>query len=403
MPFVNLPGRSGSRFLPRRIKVRRRSVLLAAAYSALAVPICSDATPTIQTLSDSHGAYYLVNNGSLQFQLYTTGALAGKITSIIYSGQQMVGSKDIYYDIQGSPNIFLGAGENYSVRTGSNYAIISAEHPATTTEPLDVTWNWILQDGQSGFSTYLTYDHTTAMPDYASSENRLGAEFFNDNLFHYSSITNNFWGYQAAGDADRDQGRFITAETSDMRGIPSEYTKNYETKYDWRSTYQQSGGVTGVFGAPNDTTSTKPLLANDFGAWAIENYRTYQNWNAGPTHPQTPVADGASLIPSPPGSHFGGPDLTYSGNMSQSFGPIFTYFNQGPNITALRADATQYTSNNPSDPHDLSTFYDTLNLHDYTTAAGLGTVTGDMRITDGSNMSARRFDRPLKPRLIHTG
>ena len=28
-----------------------------------------------------------------------------------------------------------------------------------------------------------------------------------------------------------------------MRGIPSEYIKNYETKYDWRATYAQADGV----------------------------------------------------------------------------------------------------------------------------------------------------------------
>jgi autotransporter-associated beta strand protein len=365
----------------------RRLAAIAAACSAWAIPALSGATPTVTLSSDGGGNYDLVNNGAIQFKLYTSGTDGGKITSIIYDGQQMVGSKDIYYDIQGSPNIYLGSGETYTYRTGSNYAILSAEHPATSTEPLDVTWNWIFEDGQSGFSTYLTYNHTTAMADYASSENRLGAEFFNSSLFHYSSITDNFWGYQDAGDPSRAQGTFVTAETANVTGIPGEYIKNYETKYDWRSTYQQSGGVTGIFGAPNDTTSTKPLLANDYGIWTIENPRTWESWNAGPTHPQTPVADGASIIPSPPGSHFGGPGLTYTGNMTKAFGPIFTYFNKGSNITSLRSDADSYTTTDPTNPKDLNTFYDTLNLPYYATSAQRGTVTGDARIADGQSMT----------------
>ncbi|MGD0382410.1 MAG: hypothetical protein ABSA77_02735, partial [Thermoguttaceae bacterium] len=212
---------------------------------AISFAASASATPTVQTLSDSHGSYYLVANGSLTLQVYTTGALAGKITSIQFDGQQMVGSKGLYYDIQGSPGIYLNSGETYTYRTGTNFVDISAEHPATSTEPLDVTWHWILRDGEAGFSTYLTYHHTTAMADYASTENRF-AEFFNDSLFNYSSITDNYWGYQAAGDANRNQGRYLTAETSDMRGIPSEYIKAMETKYDWRDNHLNEGGVTGI-------------------------------------------------------------------------------------------------------------------------------------------------------------
>lgn len=340
------------------------------------------ATPTVQSLSDSHGKYYLVNNGVLgSFQLYTTGALAGKITSIVYDGKQMVGSKGLYYDVQGTPGIYLGSGEQYSVRTGSNFIDISAVHPATATEPLEVTWHWILKDNDPAFSTYLTYHHTTAMANYSTNEQRLGAEFFNDNLFHYSSITDNDWGRQAAGDPVRDQGRYITDETADMRGIPSEYAKSYETKYDWRSTYAESGGVTGIVTAANTSAATGPKVADDYGIWSMQNYRGYESWNAGPTHPQTPVADGASIIPSPSGSHFGGPGTTFVGNMDKSIGPVLTYFNKGTDINSLRSDAKQQIAGDA-----LNNFYDSLNLPYYATAAQRGTVTGKMRIADGQSL-----------------
>src|SRR2546428_7224636 len=78
---------------------------------AVAFPAVARATPNVQNLSDSHGSYYLVNNGPLAFQLYSTGSLAGKITSITYDAQQMAGSKDLYYDIQGSPYIYLDSSE----------------------------------------------------------------------------------------------------------------------------------------------------------------------------------------------------------------------------------------------------------------------------------------------------
>jgi hypothetical protein len=78
----------------------------------------------------------------------------------------------------------------------------------------------------------------------------------------------------------------------------------------------------------NTSTGTKPLVANNYGIWTISNYRGYESWNAGPTHPQTTVADGASMIPSPPGSHFGGPSMVFTGNMDKAFGPILTYFNK---------------------------------------------------------------------------
>ena len=281
---------------------RLGNAAVAAACMATLYPAISRGTPPpFRIPTTPHRLIFLVNNGAISFQLYDTGALAGKITSITYNGQQMIGSKDIYYDIQGSPNIYLGSGESYTYRTGSNFVDITAEHPATATKPLDVTWHWILEDGQPGFSTYLTYHHTTAMADYLAAENRLGAEFFNGNLFHYSSIADNFWGYQSAGDADRGQGRFITAETSDMRGIPSEYIKNYETKYDWRTTQQGDNGVTGIVTAANTTNSTRPLIATDYGAWNISDYRSDESLNAGPTHPQSPVADRAINYPQPGG------------------------------------------------------------------------------------------------------
>ncbi len=371
---------------PRKA-LRCSSAILSAAVAA-ALPLhAARATPTVQSLSDTHGKYYLVNNGSISFQLYTTGALAGKITSITYSGQQMVGSKDLYYDVQGSPGIFLGGGSTYAFRTGSNFVDISGENPATSTTPLDVTWHWIIRDGDPGFSTYLTYHHTSAMADYSSNENRLGAEFLNESLFHYSSIADNFWGYQAAGDPSRDQGRFITGETADMRGIPDEYIKNYETKYDWRTTYQNSN-VIGITTAANTSAATKPLVAANYGVWSVYGYRAYESWNAGPTQPQTSVADGASMIPSPAASHFGGPSLVYTGNMDKAFGPFFTYFNQGSNATVdqLRADAEKYTTQDPSSPYDLNTFYDSLNLPYYTATSGRGAVTGTMRTMDGTNM-----------------
>ena len=187
--------------------------------------------------------------------------------------------------------------------------------------------------------------------------------------------------------ASRDQGRFITGETSDVRGIPGEYAKNYETKYDWRSTYQQSGGVTGIFGAPNTSLATGSFLANDYGAWVIETPQTYEGWNAGPTHPQTPVADGASIIPSPPGSHFGGPSMVMTGNQDQTYGPIFNYFNKGSNIGTLRGDADKYAAANATGTYDLNSFYDSLSLPYYATAAQRGIVSGNIRIADGQSMT----------------
>jgi autotransporter-associated beta strand protein len=366
----------------------RASSLLTAAVAATFIPLSASATPTVTTGSDSGGSYELVNNGTIQFKLYTSGSDAAKVTSIVYQNQQMVGTKGLYYDIQGTPNIYYGSGSTFTTQTGSNYVIITATNAATTAAPIQTAISWILRDGDAGFSTYETYHHTTAMADYSSSENRLGAEFFNDSLFHYSSIADNFWGYQAAGDADRNEGRFITGETSDMRGIPSEYIKNYETKYDWRTTYQNTSLV-GIVTAANTSTATRPLIANNYGVWSILGPSAYESYNAGPTQPQTPVTDGASMIPSPAASHFGGPGLVYTGNMDKSFGPFFTYFNEGTDATinSLRADASKYTTQNTSSPYDLNNFYDTLNLPYYATSTQRGTVIGDIRTSDGTSMA----------------
>lgn len=361
------------------IRHRRCRALLAAAVSLSVVnAVC--ATPTVQTLTNGTGSYYLVNNNAIQFQVYKTGSSAGKITSITFDGQQMVGTKGIYSDLEGSPNIYLGSNETYSFRTGSNFVDISAEHAATATEPLDVTWHWILKDGEAGYHTYLTYHHTTAMADWNSSENRL-VSYWNSSLFTSDSITSKFWQYQPNS---VDEGRFITGETSDMRGIPSEYTKNYQTKYDTRDTYQNADGdITGRFTAANTSTATGPLVANDYGVWNINNYRTNESQNAGPTHPQTGVG---TFVLEPSGAHFGGPGLLYTGNMDKAFGPFFTYFNKGANINTMCADAVAIGKGTNAEGAQLTSFYDSLNLPYYATTAQRGIVNGKARTTDGTNM-----------------
>lgn len=152
------------------------------------------ATPNLTTTATT----YQVNNGALQFTLNKS---VGKVTSIIYDSQEMVGTKQFYYDIQGGPSIYLGGGETYTATLGAGYVDISAFHPAT-----------------------------------------------------------------------------------------------------------------------------------------------------------------ARIIPSPPGSHFGGPSMVMSGNMDQTYGPIFSYFNKGANIGAIRGNANQHVDPNATGTYNLNTFYDSLNL-----------------------------------------
>ena len=57
------------------------------------VPFRARPVPWIDTLSDNFGTYYLVSNGPLQFQLYTTGALTGQMASLKYQGREMLDDK----------------------------------------------------------------------------------------------------------------------------------------------------------------------------------------------------------------------------------------------------------------------------------------------------------------------
>ena len=157
--------------VPGRLPVPRSTLCVAVMFfMALAAP--AHGTPTIQTLSNG----YLVSNGLVSITFNTAGGVYSGydgITSITFDGQQMVGSKGFYYDVQGSPNIYLNSTATWSYRTGSNFIDLSAEMPATTSQPVDVTWHWIIGDGQAGYSSYITYNHTAAMADWQSTENRL--------------------------------------------------------------------------------------------------------------------------------------------------------------------------------------------------------------------------------------
>ncbi len=376
----------------RGVGVLRGRSARVAGWGALAVASAAwGQAPTIQYLSDSHGNYDLVNNGVISFQLYTSGALAAKVTSIVYDNQQMVGSKSLYYDIQGTPNLYYGTSSVFAAPTiGSNYVILTAENPANTQAPIDTTLYWIIREGDPGFSTYESYTHTTAMADWPSSENRF-AEFWNQSLFNYSSISDSFWGVQAAGMPQRSQGRFTTAETSNMVGIPSEYTKFYETKYDWRTTFQGSQNVVGSVTAANTDPATRALIpaSQNFGVWNVTTSLTNESWNAGPTQPQSPWVDGASFIVTPAASHQGGPGLLYTGNMTKGFGPYFTYFNTGQNVNTMRADAESVSNGTSTVVPDLNSFYSSLApvLQNYVGLAGRGAVVGDIRTGDGTSMT----------------
>lgn len=375
----------------------RRAVrcLVVAAAGVVVARSPAQAAPNLQTLSDSGGSYWLVNNGVITFKVYTSGSSAGKVTSIKYQNIEMVGTKGLYYDIQGSPNIYYGTSSTFQTPVvGSDYVILSMKNPAGVQAPINTTLYWIIRDNEPGFSTYQSYNHTAAMADWASTENRF-AEFFNESVFNYSSITDNYWGYQAAGDASRNQGRFVTAETSDMRGVPSEYIKNYETKYDWRTTYLQSGGkvvgtVTGLFTAPNTSAATRTPVSSsqNFGVWDITNSRTIEGWNAGPTHPQSPWADGASFIVTPAASHQGGPTTVFTGDMNQSYGPHYTYFNTGADINALRGDANAVAGGTSALGAGLVPFYDSIasRLENYVPSSGRGSVSGTVRTFDGQSL-----------------
>ena len=311
--------------------------ILMAAVAATVSSRLTFATPTVQMLSDSGGNYDLVNNGTISFKIYTSGSNEAKVTSIKYGGQEMVGSKGLYYDIQGTPNIYYGGSSVFHV-AGDRFELCDLERHQSSRNPapINTTLYWIIRDGDPGFSTYESYDHPASLANWPSTENRF-AEFFNSSLFNYSSISDQFWGYQSAGDAIQANGRFITGETTDMRGIPSEYIKNYETKYDWRTTFQNSGNVTGLVTAANTSAATRVLIpsSENFGVWNITNSRTNESWNAGPTQPQSPWADGQSFIVTPAACALGGPGLLYTGDMEKGFGPYFTYFNTGSTINSM--------------------------------------------------------------------
>ena len=262
---------------------------------AVLIVSSAQATPTVQTLTDGGGQYYSISNGALtNFKLYLTGGNVGKVTSLTFDGQQMIGSKGLYDDINDQNGAlgltFYNSATQFSVRSGSNFADVSLFHPATATEPLDVTWHWILQDGQSAFSSYLRITirprwliTSRTKTDSAGGVSTTAIYFITPR----SPIT--------TGAINRLATQIAIKAASSLPkppicGIPSEYTKNFETKYDWRDTYAPIRRRDRNCHCSEYQHRDRPLGRERL--WrldVIENYRAYESWNSGPTHPQTPV------------------------------------------------------------------------------------------------------------------
>ena len=163
--------------------------------------------PWIDTLSDNYGTYYLVSNGPVQFQLYTTGSLCGKMASLKYQGREMLDEKNkCYSDLTGS---FLDAttkkstpvsfafGENtsFSYRTGPDFIDVAMHHQAEAGNPLDVAFHYVVRKEEEGIHFYAAFQHEAARPTFAVNQARLMINT-DEKLFRYASVEDDRWGYQ---------------------------------------------------------------------------------------------------------------------------------------------------------------------------------------------------------------
>lgn len=329
--------------------------------SATALP--AGATPTVVNTASSIS----VDNGSMALTLTKSN---GNVSSLLLNGQQLLGSGGrIYTDVHFGTYHQLGSGNDptvtYSVRSGSGWVDVMMSRPVSANVPLSITSHYVIRDNEAGIHLFTEVGHPFGTPDASIAEVRTVFRG-NPGVFNNHSVSDDRFAIMPTA-AELAAAPNVQDATDDLQGLGSAYPKRYYTKYDW-SAYQKDQSLTGITGPT-------------YGAWLATG--NMESRTGGPMKQELTLHAGDTpiLLSMAQGAHYGAKSVDASGEWSKTYGPFFLYFNSGPDLTSMRADASQYAT-----PTFARDFYDTLSIPGYTTTHRRGSVSGKINLTGGESM-----------------
>ena len=258
----------------------------------------------------------------------------------------------------------MGSGCTYSlIQDTPTVKEVSFKRAADATWPMDIEQRFALVDGESGIYCYQIYEHDPSMADADLSQSRMTFRITPD-LFTRVYIDDDRI-YDEPTPAQFAAGTDLVPAEAQLLGDGSIYYKYL------RSNYLKYGDVYGWAGS-------------GYGAWVVR--PSLEHHNGGPTKQHicahqtstTPVMMSHTIS-----GHYGSgsaPVTAADGSWTKIGGPVFLYLNENPDMDSAWADAkAQYITEKGKWP------YSWMVHSEYPLAAGRGTVTGTLNITDGSS------------------
>ncbi len=342
------------------------------------------------------------SNACVSFTMSTSGSSAGRMTSLQYHGQQLMGNGGYGYtdvvDTFASGGWGPSSGGNGAITTSVNqpasgeFADIGVTHngSADTTYPMTVSVHKVLRAGDCGYHEYLTYAFVGTATKTSDAIGQLRTVLRLDpTIFNYHS-SELYWNRimplpadiaANSGNGDLQDSTFnLTFYPSDPAYAPPEWW--YYTKYDF-SSYEKNHLVHGVYG-------------NGYGIWCIHSQLGKESWVGGPTK-QSLMVHTTTTTPLILNEFFNGHyaqssiSLTATPGWTKTVGPWFFYINTTPNTGSITSDANYQVAWQDAaqyaDPALYRAFYDELGISGYTSSSSRATVTGQVQIPGLASMA----------------
>jgi rhamnogalacturonan endolyase len=342
------------------------------------------------------------SNACVSFVMTTSGGNAGRMTSLQYHGNELLGHGGFGYtdivDTFSSGGWGPASGGNAAITTSINqapngeFADIGVIHQGSLDAafPMTVAVHKVLRAGDCGYHEYLTYTYVGTTSKPSDNIGQLRTVLRTDpTIFNYHSSElywNRIMPLPADVTANSNNGDLQDA-TFNLTFFPSDPSYAppawwYYTKYDF-SSYEKNHLVHGIYG-------------NGYGIWCIHTQASKENWVGGPTK-QSLMVHTTNTTPLILNEFFNGHyaqssiNLTVTPGFTKTMGPWFFYINTGPNTGNTTSDVDYQTmwqdAAQFADSSLYSAFYDELGIAGYTGSTSRATVTGQVQIPGLASMA----------------
>lgn len=342
------------------------------------------------------------SNACTAFTMTITGSSAGRMTSLKYQGNELLGHGGFGYtdivDTFSSSGWGPSSGGNAAITTsvnqppGGEFADIGVTHQGSLDAnfPMTVSVHKVLRAGDCGYHEYLIYTYVGTSTKPSDNIGQLRTVLRTDpTIFDYHS-SELYWNRimplpadvgANSGSGDLQDSTFnLTLFPSDPYYSPPGWW--YYTKYDF-SSYEKNHLVHGIYG-------------NGYGIWCIHTQLSKENWVGGPTK-QSLMVHTTNTTPLILNEFFNGHyaqssiNLIVTPGFTKTLGPWFFYINAGPNTGSITSDAAYQAmwqdAAQYADPSLYQAFYDELSIPGYASTASRATVSGQIQIPGMASMA----------------